>query len=198
MERQITVMALMEEAKRRQVDLDAQMVGSAMTYRQAIEALGETAAQKVLADQQMAASASQLAAAQDFANDKMQTLQDGFIDAIIAGESFADVLGNVAAQMAKAWAQAALFGNGPLGGQGGGGLFSGLFQSGGFLSQVFGGFRAAGGPVRGDKAYVVGEKGPEVIVPKSPGTVIPNHELGGGGLTASFAPSIHVSGVLIM
>lgn len=181
MERQITVMALMEEAKRRQVDLDTLMVGSTMTYRQAIDALGESAAQKVLADQQMAASADQLAAAQDFANDKMQTLQDGFLDAILAGESFADVLKNLAASMAKAWAQAALFGTGPLASQGGGGFLSGLFQGGGFLSQVFGGFRASGGPVEAGRAYVVGEHGKEVIVPRSPGQVIPNHKLGGGG-----------------
>ena len=90
------------------------MVGSTMTYRQAIEALGETAKQKIISDQQMQASAQSLAEAQAFANQQMQTLQDGFIDAIIAGESFADVLKNVAAQMAKAWAQAALFGSGPL------------------------------------------------------------------------------------
>ena len=181
MQRQITIMALMEEAKRRQVDIDTLMVGSTMTYRQAIEALGETAKQKIISDQQMQASAQSLAEAQAFANQQMQTLQDGFIDAIIAGESFADVLKNVAAQMAKAWAQAALFGNGPLASQGGGGLFAGLFKSGGLLSQVFGGFRASGGPVSSGRAYVVGERGPEIIVPRAPGQVIPNHKLGGGG-----------------
>lgn len=175
MQRQITIMALMEEAKRRQVDIDTLMVGSTMTYRQAIEALGETAKQKIISDQQMQASAQSLAEAQAFANQQMQTLQDGFIDAIIAGESFADVLKNVAAQMAKAWAQAALFGSGPLASQGGGGLFAGL------LSQVFGGFRASGGPVSSGRAYVVGERGPEIIVPRAPGQVIPNHKLGGGG-----------------
>ena len=47
MQRQITVMALTEEAKRRQVDLDAQMVGSTMTYRQAIEALGAAPAESM-------------------------------------------------------------------------------------------------------------------------------------------------------
>lgn len=41
----------------------------------------------------------------------------------------------------------------------------------------FGGLRAAGGPVEKGKAYVVGEQGPEVIVPKEDGTVIPNHAL---------------------
>lgn len=181
MQRQITIMALMEEAKRRQVDIDTLMVGSTMTYRQAIEALGETAKQKIIADQQMQASAQSLAEAQAFANQQMQSLQDGFIDAIIAGESFADVLKNVAAQMAKAWAQAALFGSGPLASQGGGGLFAGLFGNGGFLSQVFGGFRASGGPVSSGRAYVVGERGPEIIVPRAPGQVIPNHKLGGSG-----------------
>ena len=181
MQRQITIMALMEEAKRRQVDIDTLMVGSTMTYRQAIEALGETAKQRIIADQQMQASAQSLAEAQAFANQQMQTLQDGFIDAIIAGESFADVLKNVAAQMAKAWAQAALFGSGPLASQGGGGLFAGLFKSGGLLSQVFGGFRASGGPVSSGRAYVVGERGPEIIVPRAPGQVIPNHKLGGSG-----------------
>ena len=181
MQRQITIMALMEEAKRRQVDIDTLMVGSTMTYRQAIEALGETAKQKIISDQQMQASAQSLAEAQAFANQQMQSLQDGFIDAIIAGESFADVLKNVAAQMAKAWAQAALFGSGPLASQGGGGLFAGLFKDGGLLSQVFGGFRASGGPVSSGRAYVVGERGPEIIVPRAPGQVIPNHKLGGGG-----------------
>lgn len=181
MQRQITIMALMEEAKRRQVDIDTLMVGSTMTYRQAIEALGETAKQRIIADQQMQASAQSLAEAQAFANQQMQTLQDGFIDAIIAGESFADVLKNVAAQMATAWAQAALFGNGPFASQGGGGLFAGLFKDGGLLSQVFGGFRASGGPVSSGRAYVVGERGPEIIVPRAPGQVIPNHKLGGGG-----------------
>jgi hypothetical protein len=38
----------------------------------------------------------------------------------------------------------------------------------------FGGFRAKGGPVVPGRAYVVGENGPEMIVPTSPGMVLPN------------------------
>jgi hypothetical protein len=38
----------------------------------------------------------------------------------------------------------------------------------------FGGRRAQGGPVQPGKAYVVGEEGPEVIVPSQSGMVIPN------------------------
>lgn len=39
--------------------------------------------------------------------------------------------------------------------------------------------RAAGGPVTGGTPYIVGERGPELIVPRQSGTVIPNHQLGG-------------------
>lgn len=45
----------------------------------------------------------------------------------------------------------------------------------------FGGFRAEGGPVSGGMAYMVGERGPEMFVPTSPGAIVPNHALGFGG-----------------
>jgi hypothetical protein len=40
--------------------------------------------------------------------------------------------------------------------------------------------RAKGGPVKPGKPYLVGEKGPEIIVPKQAGKVIPNHKIKGG------------------
>lgn len=48
------------------------------------------------------------------------------------------------------------------------------------------GYRASGGPVMGGRAYVVGEHGPELMVPHQSGNVIPNRALqagafGGGG-----------------
>lgn len=45
----------------------------------------------------------------------------------------------------------------------------------------FGGGKAMGGPVDAGKAYIVGEQGQEVFVPKSNGSIIPNNRLGGGG-----------------
>lgn len=51
-------------------------------------------------------------------------------------------------------------------------------------------FKAEGGPVDERSPYIVGEKGPELFVPKTDGVIIPNHELnnpfreGGGGATA--------------
>lgn len=44
----------------------------------------------------------------------------------------------------------------------------------------FGGYRANGGPVSAGKAYMVGERGPELIVPGSNSRVVPNEAIGGG------------------
>lgn len=52
---------------------------------------------------------------------------------------------------------------------------------GSFLSGFFGGFMADGGQVSNNKAYVVGEEGPEVFMPRSNGTIIPNDKLNTGG-----------------
>ena len=41
-------------------------------------------------------------------------------------------------------------------------------------SVPFGGYRANGGPVQPGRAYVVGERGPELMVPQVPGTIVPN------------------------
>jgi lambda family phage tail tape measure protein len=60
------------------------------------------------------------------------------------------------------------------GGSGGFGAISGI----GSLGDIFGmGARAMGGSVGGNKPYIVGEKGPELFIPGSNGTVIPNRNL---------------------
>lgn len=43
--------------------------------------------------------------------------------------------------------------------------------------------RALGGPVTGGRPYLVGERGPELMVPAGNGTVVPNNALGRGGVT---------------
>lgn len=47
----------------------------------------------------------------------------------------------------------------------------------------FAGPRAKGGPVDPGNSYLVGERGPELIIPRQPGMVIPNHRLGGTSVT---------------
>ena len=53
---------------------------------------------------------------------------------------------------------------------------------GGIMKAAGGFFRANGGPVSGNKPYIVGERGPEMFIPNRSGTVIPNKNLGGGGV----------------
>ena len=43
------------------------------------------------------------------------------------------------------------------------------------------GGRATGGPVMANTPYMVGERGPELVVPNKSGYVVPNNKLGGGG-----------------
>lgn len=51
------------------------------------------------------------------------------------------------------------------------------------------GARAAGGPVQGGQPYLVGEQGPEIIVPRQSGTVIPNHQLPAGRMATPRKPA---------
>ena len=64
-------------------------------------------------------------------------------------------------------------------------LFSSM-ESGGFFQAIgsllgFGGGKATGGPVSAGTAYMIGERGPEMFLPKASGTIVPNHALGAGG-----------------
>jgi phage-related protein len=52
---------------------------------------------------------------------------------------------------------------------------------GGLVGSVFGGGRASGGSVTAGNSYLVGEKGMEMFVPNTSGTIVPNHALGGSG-----------------
>jgi hypothetical protein len=46
-----------------------------------------------------------------------------------------------------------------------------------FSLRKFFGFRAQGGPVKANSPYIVGEKGPELFVPKSAGNIVANNDL---------------------
>jgi hypothetical protein len=49
------------------------------------------------------------------------------------------------------------------------------------IAKAFDGFRAAGGPVRQGRSYVVGEAGPELFTANSSGNISPSGSFGGGG-----------------
>ena len=52
------------------------------------------------------------------------------------------------------------------------------------FTSFFGGFFADGGRPPVGRPSIVGERGPELFVPGRSGTIVPNHELGGGGSTS--------------
>lgn len=66
---------------------------------------------------------------------------------------------------------------GAIGGSGSGfgGMLAGLVNSGSGLA----GARAEGGSVSPGKAYLVGERGPEIFQPGAGGQIVPNHMIGG-------------------
>jgi hypothetical protein len=84
----------------------------------------------------------------------------GAIDGAITGakslqESLADVLKDIG-RMLISFGIKSLLGGIDIGG-----------------TKIFGGGKAAGGPVSSNSTYMVGEKGPELFVPSSSGTIIP-------------------------
>lgn|SRR5574343_148909 len=60
----------------------------------------------------------------------------------------------------------------------------------GAIGNFFAGFRAEGGPVGAGNSYVVGENGPELFVPHSSGSIVPNGAVGGGGAKAASAVNV--------
>ena len=77
---------------------------------------------------------------------------------------------SVLAEIASAAVRSAVGGGGQNGGQSGGLLALGLSALGSLLGGSPG--RATGGPVSPGRAYMVGERGPELFVPTSSGTVV--------------------------
>lgn len=52
-----------------------------------------------------------------------------------------------------------------------------------YIARIFGILgMARGGPVAPGRPYMVGEQGPELFVPRAPGTIVPGGGMGGGGL----------------
>jgi len=110
------------------------------------------------------------------AADAGKALIEAFADGKIEANELIDILGDVAKKLIDI---------------GGNLLFGALTGGASGIS-----FRAGGGPVSGGRPYVVGERGPELMVPGRSGTVVPSDMLqravssGGGG--ATFAPVINI------
>ena len=125
-----------------------------------------------------------------FGTDVFNTFADGLVDAMVefaeTGKfSFKDLMDDMKKQIIRFMAEKAVksflkF----LTGSGGG--------SGGVLGSIVGGIKSIfgfenGGYIPGNKLSIVGENGPELFMPASSGTIIPNFAMGGtsggGGVT---------------
>ena len=96
-------------------------------------------------------------------------IKNGIAGLIKGTSTLGDLLNNVADRFLDVALNQALFGN-----AGGKTVTGGLFSLFGF---------ANGGRPPVGKASIVGEKGPELFVPRTSGTIVPNNKLGGGGST---------------
>ncbi|QDV34899.1 tape measure protein [Tautonia plasticadhaerens] len=117
--------------------------------------------------------------AAETAREWRKELTDGLTDIILhfdsAGDAAKRFFDEIAAQILKKSVTGPLS-DGIMGAIEGTDIFKSI---GGFLS----GARADGGPVGGGKSYLVGERGPEIFTPSVSGQIIPNHQMGGGGIT---------------
>lgn len=128
-----------------------------------------------------------------FARDVGLTFSSAFEDATVEGKKLSEVITGLGRDLARIIVRKSVtepFGQGVsdfFRGSGGPQQLSGPTDGGGFFDGVlkFLGFRADGGPVAAGRPYIVGERGPELIVPHAAGTVVPNHALGGDGGTVN-------------
>lgn len=107
----------------------------------------------------------------DIGRELGMTFTSAFEDAVIAGKDFQSVLESIGQDITRIFLRKMV--TEPLAD-----AVSGVFKGFDFGS-IFGGARASGGPVAGGTAYLVGERGPELFVPKSSGDIMPNAAMQG-------------------
>lgn len=125
-------------------------------------------------------------------NDLARTLESSFggiFDTILNGTfKLRDAFRRLAADLAKMMANRLIKD-----------LIGSIFTSGSgdgigsWIGSLFGGGKAIGGPISASRAYLVGEQGPELMVPNTAGTIIPARDLAGAGAGGPIPIEITVS-----
>ena len=98
-------------------------------------------------------------------------IASGFEDAIFSGQKLGEVIRSLGMDLMRMVFQQTV--TAPLAAGISGAILKGF------------GARAMGGPVNSGSPYVVGEKGPELFVPHSSGSIVPNGAMGSSGGSAS-------------
>lgn len=181
--------ALDEHARRVREQLDP-----AVAYARELEQLNELLNTGRLTHEEYARAADQswsrlnrtTSDTRDIARDLGLTFESAFEDAIVKGQGFRSVLGGIIQDIGRLVLRQTV--TAPLAGLASS-FFGGLFAPAAPASWAMSptdlglpGF-ANGGPVVGNRPIVVGEEGPEVFVPNSAGTIVPNGVSMGGGVT---------------
>ena len=129
-----------------------------------------------------------------FALQTMNNFTQAFVDGVTGAKSFGEAVKNLAKSVVDSLIKMLVqyYITEPLFRALSGGI--GSFSDGGSFSKGFMDnlkTRATGGPVSGGTPYLVGERGPELMVPAGNGTVMPNNALGGSGVVVN--QTIHVT-----
>ena len=95
-------------------------------------------------------------------------IASGFEDAIFSGQKLGEVIRSLGMDLMRMVFQQTV--TAPL--------------AAGISGAILAGFRAEGGPVNAGSPYVVGERGPELFVPSSSGSIVPNGAMGSSGGSA--------------
>ena len=149
-----------------------------LQYKEKGKILNEVEKQAALGKIEDIRKANEALAEQTFVQEQLNTLVNaagqqfaGLFETLITGTNdWNSALRNVLSSLGSALFR---YGLSALGGSDGVGLFSILAGS------FTGGKRAQGGPVLSGTPYLVGEKGPELFMPKAGGNIIPNSAIGG-------------------
>lgn len=167
---------MLDEAKKRGVKVDEKL-----------NAQIEAQAEKV---GQLTGELERAEVAQKQFDEAVEDIADAFAGAILAGESLrenmAQIFKNIASDILQSGIREAL--SSVFDAKGGGSSLLGNIFGG-----IFGGFRAGGGSVSAGRAYVVGEKEPELFVPQVSGTILNQQQIaraaggavGGGSQTVA-------------
>jgi hypothetical protein len=157
------------------------------------------------ATEKLRAIERQMQIMQDIGASVSRTLETAFGNFITGTKTnFRDLIHGMLADMAKLALRAAvlepLLGGGQTKGGGLlGSLISGLVGGGGgggvgaWTTTTMPAFAEGGRPPMG-RPSLVGERGPELFVPDVAGVIVPNHELGGGGVSVTVVNQINAQG----
>jgi hypothetical protein len=151
--------------------LEKQLTAEAMKHLKVWQELGETISDAGVT-QALENNRNYTQEMSEAAKDMGWAFSSAFEDAVLGGEKLSDVLDGVAKDILRIALRSAI--TEPLGK-----AIGGFFTGG--VGKIFG-FAGGGSPPVGQPS-LVGERGPELFVPKTAGTVIPNHALGSGGNT---------------